>query len=164
MGATPSPRLDGLPEMPSGMSFHLRHTDPPLGAEAAPELLGAVAPSFLIIGDMKAGSTSLFHYLRQHPEVYMPACKELRYFAYDPENPYHIRAATYPVKTLADYAHYFEKCGNARAIGEASPNYLRGRGTARRIKAALPDAKLIACLLAAVDSPRRYEQHRLRGG
>lgn len=134
------------------MGLQLRDTDPPRAPQPASQLLKAVAPNFLIIGDLKAGSTSLYHYLRQHPEVYMPACKELRYFAYDPENPYHVRAATYPVKTLADYAHYFEKCGNARAIGEASPNYLRSPGTARRIRAALPDAKLIACLRNPADT------------
>ena len=37
-------------------------------------------PHFVVIGAMKAGTTSLWHYLRAHPRVYMPRIKELRYF------------------------------------------------------------------------------------
>jgi hypothetical protein len=121
-------------------------------------------PNFLIIGDLKAGSTSLYHYLRQHPEVYMPDFKELRYFAYDRENPYHVRADTYPVKTFAEYLRHFENCGDAKAIGEASPNYLRGPGTAGRIRAAIPDVRLIACLRNPADRLYSGYQMNYRGG
>jgi hypothetical protein len=121
-------------------------------------------PNFLIIGDLKAGSTSLYHYLRQHPEVYMPDVKELRYFAYDEENPYHVRAISYRVKTFSEYLRHFEKCGDAKAIGEASPNYLRSPGAANRIKAAIPDVRLIACLRNPAD--RLYSAYLMnyRGG
>ena len=81
----------------------------------------------------------------------MPAVKELRYFAYDRENPYHVRANSYRVKTFSEYLRHFEKCGNAKAIGEASPNYLRSPGAAKRIKAELPDVRLIACLRNPAD-------------
>ena len=37
-------------------------------------------PTFLIIGTMKGGTTSLYRYLRQHPEVFMPERKELNFF------------------------------------------------------------------------------------
>src|SRR4051812_31018258 len=37
-------------------------------------------PNFLIIGAAKAGTTSLYHYLRQHPDVFMSAVKEPRYY------------------------------------------------------------------------------------
>lgn len=108
-------------------------------------------PNLLIIGDLKAGSTSLFEYLRQHPQVYFPKIKELRYFAYDKENPYHVRAKSYRVKTFRDYLSYFEESGDAKAIGEASPNYLRSPGAAARIKAKIPKVRLIACLRNPAD-------------
>ena len=38
-------------------------------------------PDFFIVGAPKAGSTSLYHYLDQHPEIYMSAIKEPNYFA-----------------------------------------------------------------------------------
>jgi hypothetical protein len=108
-------------------------------------------PNFLIIGDVKAGSTSLWYYLRQHPEVCMPDEKELRYFAYDEQNPYHVRAHSSRVKTYSEYLRHFEKCGNAKAVGEASPNYLRSPGAANRIKAKLPGVRLIVCLRNPAD-------------
>ena len=37
----------------------------------------------MIIGAAKAGTTSLYHYLKQHPQVFMSPIKEARYFAYD---------------------------------------------------------------------------------
>jgi hypothetical protein len=38
-------------------------------------------PNFLIIGAAKAGTTSLYHYRRQHPDVYMSPGKEPDYFS-----------------------------------------------------------------------------------
>jgi hypothetical protein len=106
-----------------------------------------VMPNFLIIGDTKAGTTSLYSYLRQHPEVYMPSeLKELRYFAFDRDNSYQVRAGSTRVTNLTDYLGYFEKCGNAKVIGEASPNYLRSPGAAQRIREQIPSVKLIVCL------------------
>ena len=39
---------------------------------------------FIIIGAQKAGTTSLFHYLRHHPEISLPAGKERPHFSHDP--------------------------------------------------------------------------------
>ena len=38
-------------------------------------------PNFLIIGAGKSGTTSLYHYLKQHPEIYMSPLKEPKFFA-----------------------------------------------------------------------------------
>ena len=40
-------------------------------------------PNFLIIGAGRTGTTSLYHYLRQHPEIFMPDIKEPRFFLYN---------------------------------------------------------------------------------
>ena len=37
-------------------------------------------PNFLIVGAIKSGTTSLYHYLRQHPDVYMSPVKETWYY------------------------------------------------------------------------------------
>jgi len=42
-------------------------------------------PSFIIIGVAKAGTTALYHYLREHPDVFMSPIKETNYFAYEGE-------------------------------------------------------------------------------
>ena len=44
-------------------------------------------PNFLLIGAMKAGTTSLWHYLRSHPQVFMPDVKEVMFF--DPRHEWH---------------------------------------------------------------------------
>lgn len=38
---------------------------------------------FLIVGAQKCGTTSLYHYLGQHPRIFLPKTKEIRYFASD---------------------------------------------------------------------------------
>ena len=78
-------------------------------------------PNFLIIGAAKAGTTSLYDWLRQHPDVFMPALKEPKFFAYDPE-----RGGEFPIRTLEAYTALFEGA-TAAAIGEASPSYLGSR-------------------------------------
>ena len=39
-------------------------------------------PNFLLIGAAKAGTTSLYEYLKQHPQVFMSSLKEPNYLAY----------------------------------------------------------------------------------
>lgn len=104
-------------------------------------------PNFFIVGSAKAGTTSLYHYLRQHPEVFMSPVKEPHYFsqvAPDPELRF-----IYAHKSVRDEASYqklFRDASQARAIGEASTSYLWDEKTPARIKAAVPAAKIIIML------------------
>src|SRR5690606_31814547 len=82
-----------------------------------------------------------------------------RYFAYDPENSYHRRAASTRVRTFEDYLSYFDRAAGAAAAGEVSPNYLRSPGAAARIHARLPDVKLIVSLRNPAD--RLYSLHMM---
>ena len=66
---------------------------------------------FLIIGAMKAGSTSLFEFLAAHPSVYVPRSKEPHYFSMR----YH-----YP---SAYYRWLFRARGEHQICGEASTSY-----------------------------------------
>jgi len=38
------------------------------------------SPDFLIIGAQKCGTTSLFYYLSQHPDLSLPKLKEIHFF------------------------------------------------------------------------------------
>lgn len=117
-------------------------------------------PNFLIIGAHKCGTTSLHSYFKQHPDIYMPnKIKEARFFSYDGENPVH-RAksrAIFPVRTLKEYQALFDDVKNQKAIGEASPEYIRNTQAAERIHAVIPQAKLIASLRNPVD--RAYSEY-----
>ena len=70
-------------------------------------------PNFLVIGAAKAGTTSLYHYLRAHPQIYMSERKELNFF---------IEKDGWE-KGQEWYEKQFERAGDAVAIGEASPNH-----------------------------------------
>lgn len=93
-------------------------------------------PNFLIIGAEKAGTSSLYQYLRAHPQVFMPDQKELDFFVEDMNWN----------RGLDWYERQFEAAGDALAIGEASTNYTVYpilRGVPARIAEVLPDSRLI---------------------
>ncbi len=113
-------------------------------------------PNFLVIGAAKAGTTALYWYLAEHPAVFMSRVKETNYFAYgvdgqgklvygDPD------VHQFPVKTIADYEALFADAGDARAVGEASPIYLECPQAPGRIRATLPDVRLVCCLRHPVE-------------
>jgi hypothetical protein len=104
-------------------------------------------PNFLIIGAAKAGTTTLHAYLRPHPEIYMPARKELRYFAYKGWGDDYV----FPVKTRTEYEGYFADAGAAAAIGEASPQYLRSSVAPQRISGEIPGCRIIVSLRNPVE-------------
>ncbi len=128
-------------------------------------------PTFLIIGAAKAGTTSLYHYLRQHPDVFMPEVKEPRFFAYvdDPpamEGPGDEASneASGAVYTLEAYRALFEDAGDVQAVGEASVNYLYSETAPRRIHEHLPDVQLIAVLRNPIERAYSHYLHLLRSG
>jgi hypothetical protein len=113
-------------------------------------------PNFIVIGAAKAGTTALYWYLAEHPDVFMSPKKETNYFAYgrdrqgrllygDPE--FH----QFPVQSLAEYEELFDGAEGARAVGEASPIYLEAPQTAGRIRELLPQSRLICSLRHPVD-------------
>jgi hypothetical protein len=112
-------------------------------------------PNFLIIGAGRSGTTSLYEYLRQHPQVYMSRMKEPSYFAFAgdhiPDSPGAAWLRANSVTTREAYDALFADAGNARAIGEASPQYLIREHAAERIHAALPGVRLAAILRHPVE-------------
>ncbi len=97
-------------------------------------------PNFLIVGAAKAGTTSLYEYLRQHPEIFMPEWKELSFFIGDPCGPLHqVKRARYYFKVFAD-AH------GHKAVGEASTSYLFDEAAAGIIRDKLGVIKIIIIL------------------
>lgn len=111
-------------------------------------------PNFLIIGAAKAGTTSLYHYVRQHPDIYMSPVKEPAFYAPGPLS----------ARSRAEYERLFEAATIQRARGEASPQYLNHEAAPDRIAADLPDVRLIVSLRNPVD--RAYSSYlgRLAGG
>ena len=76
-------------------------------------------PNFLVIGAGKAGTTSLYRYLAEHPDVYMSPVKEPSFFC-DADQ----LVDTPAIRSRDAYERLFAGVNDEHAIGEASPKYL----------------------------------------
>ncbi len=104
-------------------------------------------PTFFIIGAPKAGTTSLYYYLKQHPQVVMSSVKEPNFFSYPELEKQKLYYKDDSVKNEQEYLKLFNhNNAQAKAIGEASVSYLFYSGTAVRIKSFQPEAKIIVML------------------
>jgi hypothetical protein len=114
-------------------------------------------PNFLIIGAGKSGTTSLYYYLKQHPQVYMSPVKEPKFFALEGEKldfrgPSDDRGINRTsVTDIEAYRALFRGVTIEKAIGEASSLYLYSPKAPGRIRHYIPDVKLIAILRNPVE-------------
>ena len=107
-------------------------------------------PDFIIIGVQKGGTSSLFKYLSQHPQVATSSHKELHFFDVNYQAGMEWYAQFFPLEA--------ERQG--RVVGEASPYYIFHPLAAGRIKAHLPDVKIIAMLRDPI--ARAYSQFQMQ--
>lgn len=125
-------------------------------------------PNFLIFGVQKAGTTSIYNYLQQHPQVYMSPVKETDFMCRESarkperltenEKSQLTRGGRQKILTIEQYEALFDRGGRAIALGEASPNYLFDHQQAvPNIQTYIPDAKLIAVLRNPVE--RAYSDY-----
>ena len=113
-----------------------------------------VLPTFIICGTQRGGTTTLYHYLKEHPQICMSEKKEVHYFDLN----YH--------KSLQWYESHFKDCQNkkVKTIGEASPFYMYLREVPERIDETLPDVKLIFILRNPVDRAYSHYWHEVKLG
>lgn len=147
-----------------------------------------ILPNFLVIGAAKCGTTSLYHYLLQHPDVYMSPIKEPNFFCSDirPENFSHeykvheeeknLNVHKYVrgdmselhweayVDNITDYKLLFKYAEGKKRIGEISNSYLFSKAAAENIKQTLPGVKLIAILRNPVSRAFSHYMANLRDG
>ena len=138
-------------------------------------------PNFFIVGAPKAGTTSLYAYLDQHPQIYLCPLKEPSYFAFElrPENfteqmrpsverdmralreylQSERRAERFGglVSDWEDYLSLYRNATDESAIGEATASYLWSASAARNIAARIPHARIIINLRNPVD--RAFSQY-----
>ena len=112
-------------------------------------------PQFLLIGAARAGTTAIYSYLRQCPEIFMPRVKEPNFFAFEGQT----LACRGPgadyinnsITRLADYRDLFATSPPGAVLGEASPLYLFADQAAARIRHHAPDARLVVVLRNPVE-------------
>jgi tetratricopeptide (TPR) repeat protein len=112
-------------------------------------------PHFLIIGAAKAGTTSLYHYLSQHPQILPAVKKEVGYF----------NRSDYLQPDLNWYLSHFPAIpeGTNFITGEATPSYLIS-DIQEQVFALFPQIKLITILRNPVERAISHYYHRLKHG
>jgi len=112
-------------------------------------------PDFVIMGAMKCGTTSLYHYLRNHPDIFMPKEKELDFF---------IEESNFN-RGLNWYKSKFDP--DSKINGEASPNYSKVHlypKLPERMYKYIPNVKLIYMYRNPVERTYSHYLHNLAVG
>jgi hypothetical protein len=111
-------------------------------------------PDFVIIGAQKAGTTTLFRWLADEPEIYMPSQKEIHFFSRDDL-----------WKCGFDwYRQCFAGAAPGQLVGEASTSYTMsdyGSVPAERMASAMPHARLICILRNPEERLRSHYRHQV---
>lgn len=129
----------------------------PDGARPGRQRAGRL-PNFIVIGAMKAGTTSLFHYLQVHPQAYLSPLKEVDFFVEEKNWR----------RGLDWYRAQFDGAGpEALAVGEASTLYTKFpeyQGVPERMAGSVPHARLIYVVRDPIERIRSHYQHRVLAG
>jgi hypothetical protein len=112
-------------------------------------------PNFLVIGTRKGGTTSLYRYLLDHPQIFMSGDKEPLFFSSNWD------------RGLDWYERFFDKAKQAVAIGESSTEYTaypEVSGVANRIAKLLPEVRLVYLVRHPIERMlSEYHYHMVRG-
>lgn len=106
-------------------------------------------PNLFIVGAPKAGTTTLYEYLRNIPDIFMSPVKEPHFFdvkTMPADHPY-----TRPIRDKKKYLKLFSKAKDEKLIGEASPTYLADPDAPKLIHEVSPKAKIIISLRDPVE-------------
>ena len=110
-------------------------------------------PDFFLVGAAKCGTTAMYQYLGEHPEIFIPDTastvenvlggkKELHFFCDD---------LNFVRPTTAEYLDYFSQVKHEKRLGESSVFYLYSQNAAHKIKAFAPEAQIIVMLRNPID-------------
>ena len=106
---------------------------------------------FIIIGAQKSATTSLYKYLKPHPQIFMSSNKEAPYFSRD---------EMYAAGWESFVVEYFEGAKHDQFWGTASPQYMGDGRAAERIHELMPDTRLIAILRNPIE--RAYSHYTMQ--
>lgn len=126
-------------------------------------------PNFIIAGATRSGTTSLYYYLNQHPDISFPKLKEPRYFTMGelklPQNgPGDFSVDKKLVTTLNQYKSLYKTINN-KIVGDASSEYLyHHKISAPSIKNTLGDIPIVIILRNPVDRAFSAYNNLVRDG
>jgi hypothetical protein len=109
-------------------------------------------PDLMVLGTQRGGTTSLYRYLTEHPDIGPAFRKEVHFFE------------RYYEKGLDWYMAHFPMRGEFPVVGEASPNYLFHPDVPERVRKAAPHARFIVLLRNPIDRAHSHYQMKVRRG
>ncbi|ETW93779.1 MAG: hypothetical protein ETSY1_37760 [Candidatus Entotheonella factor] len=125
-------------------------------------------PNFLVIGAGGSGTTAIYEYLRQHPQIYLTPQKETNFFGYEGQTLTfcgpgdHELVNESSITHLDAYQAQFDGITGEIAIGEVCPLYIFSASAPDCIRHYVPDVKLIAMLRHPADRAYTNYLHMLR--
>lgn len=121
-------------------------------------------PNFFIVGAAKCGTSSLYAYLKQHPQVYMSPNKEPHFFSQIEPGSDRRYVIPRTVTSEEEYLNLFREANGAVAVGEASPSYLWDEAAAYRMRDKVPEAKIIILLRDPIERAFSHYLMNVREG
>jgi hypothetical protein len=126
-------------------------------------------PNFFVAGAPKAGTTALHAALARHPELWMSAVKEPKFFLTDgpppPQGgPGDAKTSRENVWRRADYEALFDGAPPGALLGESTPFYLYSQAAQQRIRALVPDARMIVVLRDPIERAHSNWTHLWSAG
>lgn len=130
-------------------------------------------PNLFLVGAPKCGTTSLYEYLRVHPDIYFPfdsqlepsasspgywRCKEPAYFCTDLDLPPELS-----IKDEQAYLNLYAQAGAQKWRGDASAFYLYSSVAAERIKAFCPNGRILVTLRPPLEQMHSWHNDFLHG-
>lgn len=115
-------------------------------------------PNFFIVGAPRCATTTMYAYLKQHPEIFLSLLKEPIHFGSD------LTRQPLAVADPGEYLSLFDAAGDARVIGEGSVFYLLSRRAAGELHAFAPSARILIMLRSPVDMMHSLHALYLRTG
>ena len=120
-------------------------------------------PNLFLVGAPKCGTTSMYEYLRQHPQIFFPPewgrSKEPNHFCPELEI-----TEAYAIKDRREYLDLFAEANGAIWRGDASTNYLISEAAPENIKRFCPDARILVMLRPPIDMMHSYHSELFRHG
>lgn len=115
---------------------------------------GINKPNFFILGAAKSGSSSMYEYLKKHPDIFLANPKEPTFF----------NEGFQVVKNPIKYFELYDSVSTEHIIGEASHAYLTNPSTAKILKALFPDSYFLVILRNPADRAYSLYHHMRRQG
>jgi len=118
-----------------------------------------VYPDFIIAGVQKAGTTSLYHYLKEHPCIFLPLKQEVHYYDFMYQKGLLYYRSHFPTEF---FKHLILKLRGCFKTGECTPYYFVHPRVPQRIALENPEVKILVLFRDPIERTYSHYQHEFQ--